>query len=88
MALIGVANIAPAGNNSGITQPVKLILKNYGISTIQNATIQWDVDGNNSRTYNWSGTANYLDTVEVYVGDYVFGPGQHCINAVPSAGTR
>lgn len=82
VALLGVANIAPAGNNSGISQPVKLILKNYGMATIQNATIQWDVDGGTPNTFNWSGTANYLDTVEVLVGNYVFGPGNHCINAV------
>lgn len=82
VALLGVANIAPAGNLSGINQPVKLILKNYGLTSIQNATIVWDVDGLNPSTFNWSGNVNYLDTVEVLVGNHVFGPGRHCINAV------
>lgn len=81
-SLLGVANIAPAGNNSGINQPVKLILKNYGTTPLQNVTINWNVDTNSGSTYSWSGNLASLDTAEVYVGDYVFGPGEHCINAV------
>ena len=84
-ALLGVANLAAAGNNAGISQPVKVILKNFGISPLQNASITWNVDSGSYSTYNWAGTLNHLDTAEVYVGDYVFGPGNHCVNAFVSA---
>ena len=80
-ALLGVANIPATGNNSGILQPVKLILKNYGTNALQNVSINWNVDNDNSQSFNWTGNINYLDTAEVYVGDYLFGPGEHCVNA-------
>lgn len=80
-ALLGVANIPASGNNSGVTQPVKLILKNYGTTALNNVAIHWNVDNDNIQSFNWTGNINYLDTAEVYVGDYIFGPGHHCINA-------
>lgn len=80
-ALLGVSNIPTSGNNSGIQQPVKLTLKNYGTQTLQNVTIYWNVDNDTMHTYNWTGNLNYIDTAEVLVGNYVFGPGEHCVNA-------
>lgn len=80
-SLLGVSSLMPSGNLSGIPQHLDFILKNYGTQDIDSVKIQWDVDGDSTRTFMWHGTLHTLDTTHVRVGDHTFGPGEHCINA-------
>ncbi len=81
-SLLGVSSLMPSGNLSGTVQPVDFILKNYGTQDIDSVKIQWDIDGDSTRSLTWYGTLHSLDTAHITAGSHIFGPGEHCINAI------
>ncbi|MCW3083530.1 MAG: hypothetical protein JWP12_896 [Bacteroidetes bacterium] len=60
--------ITPIANSCPGAQPVKILFKNQGASTLTNATINWTVNGVAQPAFNWSGSLNYNDTSTVTVG--------------------
>jgi len=73
---------APVNPAVGGTQPVKVTISNYGMDTIHNVTITYELDGVVAGTYNWTGTLLSNDTImNVYVGDITLAAGNSVIRA-------
>jgi parallel beta-helix repeat protein len=47
------------------SQFVKVVLKNYGMDTLKNVQIKWQLNGITQTTYNWSGNLKTADTIHV-----------------------
>jgi hypothetical protein len=54
-----------------------IVIKNYGVDTLQQLTVHYGVDGNISGTYQWTGNLSFMDTVSVQLPAISFGSGSH-----------
>lgn len=70
----GIAEVLnPKGSIlSGVKQPIKLALHNYGQNNLQSADINWAVDGQLQGTYNWTGNIPFQDTDTITIDSMSF----------------
>lgn len=64
--------VSPANPISLGYHDVELMIKNYGLSQLSNATLNWEIDGSAQPSYPWSGLLNNNDSAQVIVGGYTF----------------
>ncbi|MFC1731204.1 right-handed parallel beta-helix repeat-containing protein, partial [candidate division KSB1 bacterium] len=92
---IGADEFTPSPNDAGIISvdypitpalagslPVKVTIRNFGVDTLNSATINWSVNNVLQTPYSWSGTlltGQQQDTLTI--GNYTFTAGQACIKA-------
>jgi PKD repeat protein len=84
---IGIENIAsPDGSlcNSSSIEPV-IVLINYGSVTLTSATITYDIDGNNSLNYNWTGSLAQGATEIINLPMMTTTSGAHVFNVTTSS---
>lgn len=66
----------------GVSQPVQVIMRNFGGNSITSATINWSVDGVLQTPYVWTGNlAPAQITAPVVIGQYSFPAGSHSLCA-------
>ncbi|QMU29862.1 PKD domain-containing protein [Adhaeribacter radiodurans] len=63
---------SPQSPLSGTTIPVKVLLRNQGLSTLSSATINWQVNGVAQPPINWSGSLASTASEEVTLKTYTF----------------
>ncbi len=68
-----VAPLPPV--NSGVQQ-VQVSLYNFGVQTLTQTEIAWTVNGLPQTTYNWSGSLETGDSLQVIVGNFNFSGGE------------
>jgi len=68
-----VAPLPPV--NSGMQQ-VQVSLYNFGVQTLTQTAIAWTVNGLPQTTYNWSGSLETGDSLQVIVGSFDFSGGE------------
>jgi len=72
----------PSNPAVGGLQPVKVTIQNFGMDTIHNVAITYELDGVVVGTYNWAGTLLSNDTImNVNVGDVTLLAGNSIIRA-------
>lgn len=79
---MGVNEITPPAEDAGITaavinycpgsQNVSVTLKNFGLTSLTSATIDWSLNGVAQTPYNWTGSLASGATTSVTVGTYTF----------------
>lgn len=57
---------------SGISLPIEVAIKNYGTSTLTDATIHWSVNGVAQTPYSWTGSLAAGAEENVQIGTYSF----------------
>ena len=70
---------------TAVATPVKVVLKNFGSTTLTAATINWSVDGTAQTAYSWTGTLAQFASDTVTLPAYTFSAGSHTIVAASSA---
>ena len=60
---------------SGVPQPIKVKLKNFGVDTLKTASINWKVNGISKPVYSWTGNLLYKDSVDVTLDTITFSGG-------------
>ncbi len=83
-----IAVISPTSPvQPGVSQPIQVTLKNYGLSTLTSATITATITGTATQTitYNWTGSlANNVTSAPVTVGNFTFPTGNYTLNVCTS----
>jgi hypothetical protein len=69
---------------SGQPTEVKVVLKNFGTTTLQNVTIYWKLNNITQGTYAWTGTLPHGGQTVVILDTFTFSPGLQCIKAYTS----
>jgi photosystem II stability/assembly factor-like uncharacterized protein len=62
------------------TQNVYVVIKNYGLDTLYNATINWFVNSTMQIPYSWSGALSRMDSDTLIIGTYIFTQGNSIIS--------
>jgi parallel beta-helix repeat protein len=83
---VGPTSMAsPVAPFSAGNQPVNLIIRNFGISVVTSATINWWFDGAPQATYNFSGNIpSGAFSAPLNLGNANFTPGSHTLRFVTS----
>jgi len=71
-----VAVVEPGAPCAGVPAAVVLKIKNFGLSPLTSAEINWEVDGILQTPYTFNGNLNTLATADITVGNYTFNSGQ------------
>ena len=58
--------------NSKTNIPIKVRLKNYGLDTLQTATIEWSLNGIIQTQFIWNGNIKHGDSTEFIISDTAF----------------
>lgn len=67
------------------TQPVNLILRNHGVSTLDSARITWTLDGGAPTIYNFIGSVpSASNSAPIFLGNANFTPGPHTLQFITS----
>ena len=82
---IGADEIAPVANDAGIssltnpnaiscegTQPVEVILTNYGTNNLTSVSVNWKVNSSGQTPYSWSGNLASFENDTIQLGNYTF----------------
>jgi hypothetical protein len=80
----GVSSIiSPTGATmSGVATPIRVSLKNYGLSPLTSASIVWEVNGQPIDTMHWAGTLSHQDTAHLLLhSGYSFAGGINTLMA-------
>jgi PKD repeat protein len=83
------AIVSPGPNSmvdTGVATPIKVDIKNAGMTTLTSCVVNWDVDGVAQTPYNWTGS-RVTDSIAkgVQIGTKSFTPGTHTIRAWTSS---
>ncbi|MDX5435932.1 MAG: right-handed parallel beta-helix repeat-containing protein, partial [Pontibacter sp.] len=66
------AFVSPTSPLTGTSIPVKVLLRNQGLSTLSSVSVQWTVNGVAQTPYNWSGSLASGASEEVTLKTYSF----------------
>lgn len=79
----GITSVSqPAGNVlAGSTQPVEVVLKNYGLNPLTTVTIGWRLNNVLQTPYIWTGSLAHGATTMVTIANQLIPPGPGCIKA-------
>jgi len=69
----GIRNLPDPGILCPGSNPVRVVLKNYGSSPLTSATIRWKVNGALQAPYSWSGNLASQAIATVTIGNFNFG---------------
>ncbi len=74
------AIVQPSGPvPEGTTQDLKVMLRNYGLNTLQNVTIAWKLNNVLQTPFPWTGSLPHGDSTLVTIASPTFQPGDNCI---------
>jgi hypothetical protein len=84
----GISSISsPSGSSCGNTFEPSLTLRNYGTATLTSVQIQYDVNGLNSQTYDWTGSLSSNATTTITLPEITGNVGANTFNATTVSGT-
>ena len=82
----GISSISsPAINYCPGSNPISVVLTNFGSSSLTSATINWSVNGTTQTPYSWTGSISPGTTTTVSIGTYSFSLGTYNLKVYSSS---